>query len=217
MTPFKYLNCLWSCVVFHLLMSTNFLQTLAKSVTNSEGGLHSISSTPTLMTTEFCENWKTYRDPMTGRCLPCSRCPDDHITVVLCEFDRDTLCRPSTDLAEHILGVIHSTPSLNESVLLVEVMETDKTGDYSPALIVMALSALLVACIVLIAFYLVRRRYFPQLKTHDSTLPPYDSLNQGLLEDDDAEEDAEKPAELDMDELLAQRYGRSLVTNHYVL
>ena len=47
---------------------------------------------------------------------------------------------------------------------------------------------------------------------------PLDPLKRGLLldEDEQAENDNEKPP-MDLDELLAVRYGRSLVTNNYIL
>ena len=74
---------------------------------------------------DFCEQWVTFKDPQTGRCLPCSPCPEDHLTVVKCEFDRDTLCRPLTDLAEHIESVVHSSSSVtltkkNNTIIIVE-------------------------------------------------------------------------------------------------
>ncbi len=74
---------------------------------------------------DFCEQWVTFKDPQTGRCLPCSPCPEDHLTVAKCEFDRDTLCRPLTDLAEHIESVVHSSSSVtltkkNNTIIIVE-------------------------------------------------------------------------------------------------
>ena len=74
---------------------------------------------------DLCEQWVTFKDPQTGRCLPCSPCPEDHLTVAKCEFDRDTLCRPLTDLAEHIEQVVHSSTSVtltkkNNTIIIVE-------------------------------------------------------------------------------------------------
>lgn len=74
---------------------------------------------------DFCEQWVTFKDPQTGQCLPCSPCPEDHLTVVKCEFDRDTLCRPLTDLAEHIESVVHSSSSVtltkkNDTIVIIE-------------------------------------------------------------------------------------------------
>lgn len=168
---------------------------------------------------EFCEQWVTYKDPQTGRCRPCSPCPEDHLTVAKCEFDRDTLCRPLTDLAEHIESVVRSTSSVmvtkkNNTVVILEentVFEQAIGGiEYSPILVTV-LSLVVFGCVTYIILQSFKRcRKDKQQKLHQ------DPLHESLLgQDEGQEEENEKPV-LDMDEMLAQRFGRSLVTNVYV-
>ena len=168
---------------------------------------------------DFCEQWVTFKDPKSGECLPCSPCPEDHLTVVKCEFDRDTLCRPLSDLASHIESVIHSTSSVvmaqkNNTMVILEqntVFEQAIGGiEYSPALV--AILALLVfGCVSYIILLSLKKCN----KKNNKKKQLQDPLQESLLGLDDQEEDHEKPG-LDMDEMLAQRYGRSLVTNVYV-
>lgn len=170
---------------------------------------------------EFCEHWKTYKDPQTGKCLPCSPCPEDYITVVKCEFDRDTLCRPGTDLAKHIESVVKSSSSVlvseknTTAVVIVEeetVFEQLLGGmEYSPVLVII-LSIAVIGCVLFIVIHTLRKqknRPIPRGQLRD---PLQESL---LAEAEEHEEETEKPAP-NMDELLAQRYGRSLVKNVYV-
>lgn len=130
--------------------------------------------------------------------------------------------RPSSDLGTHIQSVVHSSVTLSAAVnqtgtfvMVEEDAVLDGSTNYSIILLVMALSALLVACLVLASLYLVRRKCLARLIMVDA-----DTLSRSLLEDEeDGEDDGEADAKtvtLDMDELLAQRYGRSLVTNNYV-
>ncbi|XP_057367888.1 uncharacterized protein LOC130688890 [Daphnia carinata] len=167
---------------------------------------------------DFCEQWVTFKDPQTGQCLPCSPCPEDHLTVVKCEFDRDTLCRPLTDLAEHIESVVRSSSSVtlttkNNTIVIVEestVFEHLLGGiEYSPALLAV-LSLAVFGCISYIILQSLKR--CRTSKKQQRALQ--DPLQESLLGQEEQEEN-EKPA-LDMDEMLAQRFGRSLVTNVYV-
>ncbi|XP_046450618.1 uncharacterized protein LOC124198684 isoform X1 [Daphnia pulex] len=167
---------------------------------------------------DFCEQWVAFKDPQTGRCLPCSPCPEDHLTVAKCEFDRDTLCRPLTDLAEHIESVVHSSSSVtltkkNNTIVIVEqntVFEHLLGGiEYSPALVVI-LSLVVFGCISYILMQSLKRCRRNQKQQHGLK----DPLHESLLGQEEQDEN-DKPV-LDMDEMLAQRFGRSLVTNVYV-
>ena len=166
---------------------------------------------------DFCEQWVTYKDPQTGRCLPCSPCPEDHLTVVKCEFDRDTLCRPLSDLAEHIESVVRSSSSVmvtkkNNTVVILEentVFEQLLGGiEYSPVLVTI-LSLVVFGCVT----YIVMQS-FKKCRKQRQKRALQDPLQESLLGQEEQEEN-EKPV-LDMDEMLAQRFGRSLVTNVYV-
>lgn len=166
---------------------------------------------------DFCEQWVTYKDPQTGRCLPCSPCPEDHITVVKCEFDRDTLCRPLSDLGDHIESVVHSSVMMskkNNAVVILEqntVFEQAIGGiEYSPALVII-LSLVVFGCVI----YIMLQSFKKYSKEKKEKLGLQDPLQESLLAQDGLEEENEKPI-LDMDEMLAQRFGRSLVTNVYV-
>lgn len=178
---------------------------------------HLKKGTPEGSFTEFCEQWVTFKDPQTGVCRPCSPCPEDHLTVVKCEFDRDTLCRPLTDLAEHIESVVHSTSSVlvskkNSTVVIVEertVFEQLLGNELSPVYVTL-LSAVIFGCVFYIALLA-----FKKCRKQKQERRFKDPLQESLLGQDVQEEENEKPI-LDMDEMLAQRFGRSLVTNVYV-
>lgn len=220
MTPLRRLTHRWLPAVKVVDWITNAAQvwclvvaTCLTVTTGSQGP----SSTAL---TDFCEQWKTYKDPLTGKCLPCSRCPEDHLVVVLCEFDRDTLCRPSTDLAEHIQSVITSNPPV---IVMVEEQVIDNGTYFSPALLGITLTALAITCLVLAGLHLVKKlRSWKERELTKGGPHHGDSLEQSLLGECDGDEEGGDPlasakqSALDMDELLAQRYGRSLVTNHYV-
>lgn len=195
-----------------------FLSSTPPVTTTPTSAQQAIKSTDEGSFADFCEQWVTYKDPQSGRCLPCSPCPEDHLTVVKCEFDRDTLCRPYSDLmSDHIESVVRSSSSVmvtkkNNSVLIVEqntVFEQLLGGiEYSPALVTI-LSLVVFGCVT----YIIMQS-FKKCKKQRQQRALQDPLQESLLGQEEQEEN-EKPA-LDMDEMLAQRFGRSLVTNVYV-
>merc|ERR1712136_124017 len=162
--------------------------------------------------TDFCIQWVTYKDPNSGKCVPCSPCPENYMTVVLCEFDRDTLCRPSSDLGHHIESVVHSSVAVDEKNVVVDIVLDEVDQDSSISVLVISLSAL-VTIFILTVSLLTLRRWKKQRASSGTHFE--DSMKQSLLEEDSPEAESDKPT-LDLDELLAHRYGRSLITNNYV-
>jgi len=163
--------------------------------------------------TDFCIQWVTYKDPNSGRCVPCSPCPENHMTVVLCEFDRDTLCRPSSDLGHHIESVVRSNIAVQDKNLVVDIFIDNPDQNSSISVLVISLSAV-VTIFILTASLLTLRRWKKQ-RASSSSSRFEDSIEQSLLEEDEPETENDKHT-VDLDELLARRYGKSLVTNNYV-
>jgi len=132
--------------------------------------------------------------------------------VVLCEFDRDTLCRPSSDLGRHIESVIHNNAGVQEKNMVVDIVFDEPDQDSSISILVISLSAV-VTIFILSASLFTLRRWKRQRSNNGAHFE--DSMKQSLLEDDGPETESDKHT-LDLDELLAHRYGKSLVTNNYI-
>jgi len=170
-----------------------------------------VSSPSTSSSQDFCVQWVTYKDPNSGQCVPCSPCPRNHLTVVLCEFDRDTLCRPSSDLGRHIETVVHSNVNLKENNVMDLILD-EADRDSSISVLVISLSAVVTFFILMASLFTLKR-----CRNRRSRATFEDSMKQSLLQDDspDNDNDNDRPT-LDLDQLLAHRYGKSLVTNNYV-
>ena len=158
---------------------------------------------------ETCVQWVAFRDAATGLCRPCSACPDGHLAVVLCEYERDTLCRPLTDLGEHVQGL----PVMHRQSVDRPVGAGEVTDLPSLAVLLVCLGAAALLSALTALFFLVRGRW---RGAHHRAWGPNDPLERGLLSDDEDQLEVE-PGKLaaDMDQLLAVLYCKSLVTNNY--
>ena len=183
--------------------------------------LANIVSSKALSSNEIsCEKWKTFKDlTLSSNCIPCSQCPDNYILVAHCEYDRDTLCRPITDLGQHFKSVVNSKvdevklllASDNTTIYLVEkntLIEKEEPG--SSILVITLLSAFASGLLISVSLFILQKCR----KRNEDNFNYHDPLQQSLLQEDNHED--EKPV-LDLDILLAERYGKSLVMkNNYV-
>lgn len=177
-------------------------------------------------TSGLCEKWKSYQN-LEGQCIPCSKCPSNYIIVSRCEFDRDTLCRPLTDLSLHINSVVNSKvdevklsfTSENTTIFLIgkSTLDENKIGDeigyFFPSIVVIILSALMSGLLIITSLYILRRCK----ERTEGNFNYNDPLQQSLLEDQDDEKPALNLNEMEIgNRYLAERYGKTLVTNSYV-
>lgn len=168
-----------------------------------------------------CENWVSYRNSKTGDCVPCSECPKGYLTVVKCEFDQDTKCRPLSDLGEHFVTVVQrqqvdkvvyepKNSSVEEKTVFTHsTLQEGASAGLIGSVFVAVFVTVAVASVIIGMFLL--RRYSRRNHSAESV----DPLRRSLLEEEVQEPDSEKVA-MDLDALLAARYGKSLVTNNYV-
>ena len=182
--------------------------------------LVNIASSKALSSVEIsCEKWKTFKDALSPNCIPCSKCPTNYILVAHCEYDRDTLCRPISDLTTHFLSVVNSKvdevklvyTSENSTLYVVEKNTLIENGEAGyPSILVITLSAFVSGLLISISLFTLQKCR----KRNEDNLNYHDPLHQSLLEEENQEE--EKPV-FDLDEMLAERFGRSLVMkNNYV-
>jgi len=84
--------------------------------------------------------------------------------------------------------------------------------DSSISVLVISLSAVVTFFILMASLFTLKR-----CRNRRSRATFEDSMKQSLLQDDspDNDNDNDRPT-LDLDQLLAHRYGKSLVTNNYV-
>ena len=224
---------MWIVIAIITICQGSFSTATLKSSSSTSDFLHTGLGESLAAASEFCVQWVTYKDPNTGACVPCSPCPDGYMAAVLCEFDRDTLCRPVSDLGRHIESVVHQKvpegldSSVDPSWLVQssfnqekshehqsEIVSMPPTEDTSPLIILVICLSVAFLLSVVLALYCIMKNY----RKREVEQNPLDPLKRGLLldEDEQAENDNEKPP-MDLDELLAVRYGRSLVTNNYIL